>query len=75
MARKAKIKPQAASREHQPPEVRVKRSTMVTFTAEDLSVLAKVLAAGQVILPTSHPVFWRLKAAMTRMGVVVPRGM
>jgi hypothetical protein len=47
---------------------------MVTFTAEDLNVLAKVLAAGQVMLPTSHPVFWRLKAAMTRMGVVVPRG-
>ena len=47
---------------------------MVTFTAEDLNVLAKVLAAGQVMLPTNHPVLWRLKAAMTRMGVVVPRG-
>lgn len=41
---------------------------MMTFTAEDLNVLAKVLAAGQVMLPTNHPVFWRLKA------VVVPRG-
>jgi len=47
---------------------------MVTFTAEDLNVLAKVLAAGQVMLPTNHPVLWRLKAAMTRMRVVVPRG-
>ena len=46
---------------------------MVIFTAGDLNGLAKVLAAGQVMLPTSHPVFWRLKA-MTRMGVVVPRG-
>jgi hypothetical protein len=48
---------------------------MVTFTGEDLNVLAKVLAAGQVMLPTSHPVFWRLKAAMTRIGVVAPRGL
>jgi hypothetical protein len=75
MAKKVKTKPRAASRERQAPEARVKRSTMLTFTAEDLNVLAKVLAAGQVMLPTSHPVFWRLKAAMTRMGVVVPRGM
>jgi hypothetical protein len=42
---------------------------MVAFTAEDLNVLAKVLKAGQVLLPTKHPVIWRLKAAMTRMGV------
>jgi hypothetical protein len=74
MARKAKTKARAANKVSQVTEPRVKRSTVVTFTAEDLNVLAKVLAAGQVMVPTSHPVLWRLKAAMTRMGVVVPRG-
>jgi hypothetical protein len=74
MARKAKTKPQRASKVRQVPEPRAKRSTVVTFTAEDLNVLATVLAAGQVMVPTSHPVLWRLKAAMTRMGVAAPRG-
>lgn len=75
MARKAKIKPRAASREREAPEARVKRSTTVTFTGEDLTVLARMLAAGQVMLPTSHPVFWRLKAAMTRLGLPTPMGL
>jgi len=50
------------------------RKTTVTFTEEDLNVLSKVLAAGQVMLPTSHRALWRLRTAMTRIGVVVPKG-
>ena len=75
MAKKAKIKLRAASSDRQVAEARVKRSTMVTFTGEDLNVLAKLLVAGQVMLPTKHPVLWRLKAAMTRMGIPTLKGL
>lgn len=51
------------------------RATSVTFSAEDLTALAGLLAAGQVMLQRSAPVVSRLKAAMTRLGVTVPKGL
>lgn len=46
------------------------KRTAVTFTAKDLDELARILGAGQVLLRQSFPVVSRLKAAMTRMGVL-----
>jgi len=51
------------------------RRTSVSFNAEELAALARILAAGQVMLQTSTPVVSRLKAAMTRMGVTIPKGL
>lgn len=46
-----------------------RRSTGVSFSAEDLSALAPLLAVGQAVLKQRPAVVGRLKAAMTRMGV------
>ena len=43
--------------------------TAVTFTANDLDELARILAAGQALLRQSAPIVSRLKAAMTKLGV------
>jgi len=51
------------------------RRTAVSFTAEELATLGRLLAAGQVMLQISAPVLSRLKAAMTRMHVTVPKGL
>jgi hypothetical protein len=61
-------------RRHQPAAPAL-RSTTVTFNPDDLTTLGQLLSAGQVILPTTHPVLARLKAAMSRLGVPVPKGM
>jgi len=49
--------------------------TAMTFTAEDLSSLARLVAGGQVLLQTTYPVVARLKAALTRMGLPAPQGL
>jgi hypothetical protein len=57
---------------------RAKRATAVTFDAEDLAVLGKLLAAGQALLGASGrapAAITKLKAAMTRLKVPVPRGL
>ena len=51
------------------------RRTAVSFTAEELATLGRLLAAGQVMLQISPPVLSRLKAAMTRMHIAVPKGL
>ncbi len=53
------------------------RTTTVTFTAEELTRLAKILTLGQAMLQTTYsdPVVGRLKAAMTRVGVPTPKGL
>lgn len=55
-----------------------KMATAVTFSAADLEALGRLLTAGQAVLGShgpAHPVVARLKAAMTRLGVPVPRGL
>jgi len=52
-----------------------KRTTSISFTADELRVLAQLVAAGQVMLQTSCPAVVRLKAAMTRLGVPTPKGL
>jgi len=55
-----------------------KAATAVTFSAADLETLGRLVAAGQAVLGGSgpaHPVVARLKAAMTRLAVPVPRGL
>jgi hypothetical protein len=47
----------------------------VTFTAEDLAALGRLIGAGQVLLQATPPVVGRLKAAMTRVGVPTPVGL
>ena len=49
--------------------VRKRQRTAVSFSAEDLSALAPLLAVGQAVLKQRPVVVARLKAAMTRMGV------
>lgn len=55
-----------------------RRTTAISFSGEDLLALGQLAAAGQVVLPPDGPippVLARLKAAMTRLGVPVPRGL
>lgn len=54
-----------------------KRTTGMTFSAEDLSELGRLVAVGQVHAQVSHaiPVVSRLKQAMTRMGLPTPKGL
>lgn len=51
------------------------RSTAVSFSAEDLTELGQLVAAGQVALQKTAPVVARLKAAMTRLHVKHSRGL
>jgi hypothetical protein len=51
------------------------RATSVSFSANDLVNLGRIIAAGQVALQTTTPAVPRLKAAMTRLGVKHPRGL
>ncbi len=51
------------------------RTTKVSFTSSDLTTLGKLVSAGQMVFPTEHPVLRKLKAAMSRMGLPVPKGM
>jgi hypothetical protein len=55
----------------------VARRTSVSFTADELAAIGQLLAARQVILQPERrlPVIARLKAAMTRLGVPVPKGL
>lgn len=52
------------------------RRTRLSFTGKDLAELAKLIGAGQVLLQVQHapPVVARLKAALTRLGLPVPKG-
>jgi hypothetical protein len=50
-------------------------TTSVSFSATDLEDLGQLLAVGQAILQKPAPVVARLKAAMTRTGVVTPKGL
>jgi hypothetical protein len=52
-----------------------KGHTAITLNAEDLASLGRLVGAGQVLLQTSSPVVAKVKAAMTRVGVSVPRGL
>lgn len=55
-----------------------KATTAITFTAQDLETLGRLVTAGQAILGghgPAHPAVTRLKAAMTRLGVPTPRGL
>ena len=52
--------------------------TSMTLSAEDLAVLADLIAVGQALLhrtEPARPVISRLKAAMTRLQVPIPHGM
>jgi hypothetical protein len=52
-----------------------RQKTTLTFSTQDLLALTRLVAAGQVVLNTTHPVVSRLKAAITRMGLIVPQGL
>ncbi len=51
------------------------RTTSVSFSPHDLTELGHVLAVGGAVLQKHPPVVAWLKAAMTRMGVPVPKGL
>lgn len=52
-----------------------KRGTSITFTADEINNLAKYVAAGTLLLQTTHPVISRIKAAVTRLNLKVPQGL
>ena len=52
-----------------------KLKTAVTFTADDLTGLARLISAGTVLLQTSHPVVPKIKAALSRLGLPTPQGL
>jgi hypothetical protein len=55
-----------------------KTATAVTFSAADLEALGRLVAAGQAVIGghgPAHRVVARLKAAMTQLAVLVPRGL
>jgi hypothetical protein len=54
---------------------KAKQSTTLTFSEDDLVIIGRLLAAGQVMVPTSHPALAQIKAAMTRMGLPTPKGL
>jgi len=49
--------------------------TTISFSGDDLTALGRLAGAGQLVLQTGHPVLARLKAAMTRLRVPVPKGL
>jgi hypothetical protein len=51
--------------------------TAISFSRDDLVALARLVQAGQVLLADEQrpAVVARLKAAMTRLGVPIPRGL
>jgi hypothetical protein len=49
--------------------------TAISFSAADLTALGKLVATGQAVLQEKPPVVARLKAAMTRLGVPIPKGL
>ena len=55
--------------------VKQERITSVSFSADDLADLGILLAVGQSVLQKDAPVVPRLKAAMTRMDVKIPKGL
>lgn len=54
---------------------KLKRGTTLTFSADELTALARYIAAGNVLLQTSHPVLGRIKGALTRVGLPNPKGL
>ncbi len=52
-----------------------RRTTAISFSAEDLAALGRLLATGQAVLQERPPVVARLKAAMTRLGIGMPTGL
>ncbi len=54
---------------------KAERATKVTFSNSDLATLGKLVSAGQILMPTEHSVITKLKGAMSRMGLPVPKGL
>ena len=54
---------------------RDRRTTAISFSAADLAALGKLVATGQAVLQERPPVVARLKAAMTRLGAPIPKGL
>jgi len=52
-----------------------KRGTTLTFTADELTALARYISAGMVLLQTSHPVLGRIRGGLTRLGLESPPGL
>ena len=52
-----------------------RRATALTFSADELTALARHTSAGGVLLQGLHPVMSRFKAALTRLGLPSPMGL
>ena len=63
------------AKQNKPQKKKMERTTKVTLSSSDLVTLGKLVSAGQIVLPTEHAVITKLKGAMSRMGLPVPKGM
>lgn len=52
-----------------------KLATSITFTGDDLAALAKYVSNGVIVVQTTHPVISKIKAAFTRLGLPIPKGL
>lgn len=57
--------------------LKIVERTSISLSREDLTALAKLIQAGQILVQTEErpPVIARLKAAMTRLGMPMPHGL
>ncbi len=51
------------------------RRTSIGLSAADLAALGRLVAVGQAVLQERPPVVGRLKAAITRLGLEMPKGL
>lgn len=52
-----------------------KLATSITLSGDDLNALAKYVSAGVIIMQSDHSVISKIKAAFTRLGLPVPKGL
>lgn len=50
-------------------------ATTVTFTADELTALARYVSTGMVLLQTRHPVLSKIKSGMSRLDLTPPLGL
>lgn len=69
----ARLRPSHNSSTQRVPKL--KRGTTLTFTAEEVTELAKYVGAGMVLLQTKPSVTRHIKRALSRLGLPTPPGM
>ena len=64
-----------ASSKSPPISLPQKPATKITFTGDELTALARYVAAGMILLETNHPVMTKIAKGMSRLGLAAPEGL